>query len=72
MNEHWDGLHYTPQEFVGDDETVVVIGQLTGKAKKSGKSLDMTMYELWRMRNNKAIEGYSIVYDTAQMLEVLS
>jgi hypothetical protein len=30
------------------------------------------MYELWRMRNNKAIEGYSIVYDTAKMLEVLN
>ncbi len=69
---HWDGLRYTPQEFIGDGETVVVIGQLTGKAKKSGKNLDITMYELWRMRKNKAIEGYSIVYDTAKMLEVLN
>ena len=71
LNEHWDGLHYAPQEFIGDGETVVVIGQLTGTAKKSGKSLDIAMYELWRMRNNKAIVGYSIVYDTAKMLEVL-
>ena len=29
------------------------------------------MYELWRMRNNKAIVVYSIVYDKAKMLEVL-
>lgn len=71
LAEHWDDLHYTPQEFIGDGETVFVIGQLTGKAIKSGKILDITMYELWRMRNNKAIEGYSIVYDTAKMLEVL-
>ena len=34
LNEHWDGLHYAPQEFIGDGETVVVIGQLTGTAKK--------------------------------------
>jgi uncharacterized protein len=70
--EQWDGLHYAPQEFIGDGETVVVIGQLTGKSQKSGKNLDIAMYELWRMRNNKAIEGYSIVYDTAKMLEVLN
>lgn len=72
QSAQWDNLHYTPQEFIGDGETVVVIGQLTGKAKKSGKNLDIKMYELWRMRNNKAIEGYSIVYDTAKRLEVLN
>lgn len=71
MGELWDNLHYASQEFIGDGETVVVIGQLTGKPKKSRKDLDIAMYELWRMRNNKAIVVYSIVYDKAKMLEVL-
>ncbi len=34
LSEHWDNLHYAPQEFIGDGETVILIGQLTCTAKK--------------------------------------
>lgn len=68
---HWDDFKFSPKEFMDAGETVVAIVQFTGKAKKSGKSLDMTMYELWRMRNGKAVECHSIVWDTAKMLEIL-
>ena len=68
---HWDDFNFAPQEFMDAGETVVAVVQLTGKAKKTGSALDMTMYELWKMRGGKAVECRSIVWDTAKMLEVL-
>jgi ketosteroid isomerase-like protein len=50
---------------------VVAVVRLTGTARATGKWLDVTMYELWRIRGGKAVECRSIVWDTARMLEIL-
>jgi len=71
LSAHWDDFKFAPQEFMDAGETVVAIVQLTGNAKQTGSPLDMTMYELWRMRGGKAVECRSIVWDTAKMLEIL-
>lgn len=67
----WDDFKFTPKEYLDAGESVVAIVQLTDKAKTTGNSLDMTMYELWKMRGGKAVECRSIVWDTAKMLEIL-
>lgn len=71
LSAHWDDFKFTPQDFKDAEDTVVAVIQLTGKAKSTGKALDMTMYELWRMQNGKAVECRSIVWDTAKMLQIL-
>ena len=68
---HWDDFKFVPKEYLDAGETVVAVVQLTGKAKQTGSPLDMTMYELWRMREGLAVECHSIVWDTAKMLEIL-
>jgi uncharacterized protein len=68
---HWDDFKFLPQEFIDAGQTVVAIVQLTGKSKQTGGSLNMTMYELWRMDDGKAVECRSIVWDTAKMLRIL-
>ena len=67
----WDDFNFALQEFLDAGDAVIAVVRLPGTARATGKSLDMTMYELWRIRGGKAVECRSIVWDTARMLETL-
>ena len=36
MQERWEGLTWSPDEFVSEGETVVVLGHMEGRAKATG------------------------------------
>lgn len=68
----WDDFKFNPQQFIDGGDYVIAIIQLQGRAKSTGKSLDMRMLELWQMRDGRGVDCVSLVYDTAKMLELLS
>ena len=46
--------------------------QLRGKAKATGKTLNMLMVEIWQMQDGRGLDCRSMVWDTAAMLALLS
>lgn len=55
--EIWDHFHFAPERFIDDDETVVVVGRGSGRAKGSGVEIDQPFAMLWRLRGGKAVFG---------------
>jgi ketosteroid isomerase-like protein len=54
-DEWWDEFDAAPEEFVDAGEEVVVIGRYTGRAKGTGRRLDVPFVHLWTVRNGKAV-----------------
>ena len=67
----WDDFEFTLEEIWDAGELIIAVVRLRGKSKQSGQSLVMPMVELWRMKNGRAIECRSLVWDTARMLEII-
>ena len=67
----WDEFTFVPLSFLDAGEVVVASVQLKGKAKTTGKLLDMLMVELWQMRDGRGADCRSMVWDTAAMLALL-
>ena len=51
----WDEFSAVPDEFIGDDDQVVVIGRYRGRAKGTGKLLDVPFVHIWTLRNGLAV-----------------
>ena len=71
LNSVWDEFRFMPQKFLDAGEVVIAYVQLQGKAKTTGKPLDMLMVELWQMKDGKGMDCRSMVWDTAAMLHLL-
>lgn len=71
LNKVWADFSFSLEEVYDAGEIVVAVVRLRGKSKRSGESLDMPMVELWKMRDGKATECRSIVWDTAAMLKIV-
>ena len=46
----WEGFSATPQEFVVQGDTVVSLGEYSGKYKMTGRS-----FSVWNLRNGKVV-----------------
>lgn len=52
----WDGFTVTPEEFVGDGETVVALGHYSGTCKATGMRLsDVPFAHVWKLRNGRVV-----------------
>lgn len=51
----WDEFHADPDEFLEAGEHVVVLGRYTGRAKGTGKPLDVPFVHVWSFRDGKAV-----------------
>jgi ketosteroid isomerase-like protein len=51
----WEDFDATPTEMFGGDDHVVVIGRYTGRAKVSGRPLDIPFAHVWKFQNGKAV-----------------
>lgn len=70
MRDRWDGLALSPDEFVEQGETVVVLGHLEGRAKATGTDVKVPFVHVWRMREGKAYRGQALT-DTAVVADAL-
>ena len=70
MRDRWEGLVLSPDEFVEQGETVVVLGHLEGRAKATGTDVKVPFVHVWRMREGKAYRGQALT-DTAVVADAL-
>lgn len=52
--EWWDEFSAKPDEFVDAGEHVLVLGRYRGRAKGTGKRLDVPFVHIWSFRDGKA------------------
>lgn len=69
--EWWDEFTATPDEFLDAGDEIVVIGRYRGKAKQTGKTLDVPFVHVWRIEGDKAVRFRQFL-DTAGWVDALS
>jgi hypothetical protein len=70
-DEWWDEFSAVPDEFIGDADQVVVIGRYRGRAKGTGKLLDVPFVHIWTLRNGVAVRFRQFL-DTAGWVQALA
>ena len=54
LGTDWDGFGAVPSEYIDAGDTVVAMGQYSGKNKASGKSFVADFAHVWKVRDGKA------------------
>jgi uncharacterized protein len=67
----WEDVEATPSEILAGEDHVVVIGRYTGKAKASGKPLDIPFAHVWKFRDGKAVRFHQFT-DTRGWTDALA
>jgi ketosteroid isomerase-like protein len=70
-DEWWSEFHAVPHEFLDAGAEVVVLGRYTGRAKGTGKALDVPYVHVWSFRDGQAIRFRQFL-DTAGWVDALS
>ena len=66
----WDDLKVSPNEFVEEGDTVVVLGHLEGRGKETGKEVKLPFVHVWRFSDGKVTRMQNLT-DTALAAEAL-
>ena len=69
--EWWDEFTADPDEFLDAGSEIVVLGRYRGRAKRSGKLLDVPFVHIWTIRDDRAVRFRQFL-DTAGWVEALS
>jgi len=69
--EWWDEFRADPDEFLDAGSEIVVLGRYHGRAKGTGKQLDVPFVHIWTVREGKAVRFRQFL-DTAGWVEALS
>ena len=67
----WDEFSADPDEFLDAGDEVVVIGRYRGRAKGTGKPLDVPFVHIWTFQDGKATRFRQFL-DTAGWIDALS
>ena len=67
--QNFDEFRASPDEFIEDGDTVVVLGHTEGRAK-TGREIKVPFVHVWRMRDGKG-ERVQALTDTAVVLEAV-
>ena len=70
-SDWWDDFRADPDELLDAGDSVVVTGRYTGRAKGTGKRLDVPFAHIWGFRDGKAV-SFRQFLDTAGWNEALS
>jgi uncharacterized protein len=68
--QHWESFSVTPDEFIEDGDTAVVLGHQEAKAKESGNEVKFPFVHVYRFRDGK-VERIQLLFDTAVAAEAL-
>ena len=55
LGTEWEGFAAVPDELIDGGETVVALGQYSGKYKATGKSFRANFAHVWQLRDGKAV-----------------
>jgi uncharacterized protein len=53
--EWWEEFHAVPHDFVDGGAEVVVLGRYTGRAKETGRVLDVPYVHVWTFADGRAV-----------------
>ena len=70
LGEYWESFSITPDEFIDDGDTVVVLSHAEAKGKETGKEVKLPFVNVWRFRDGKASEVQALT-DTALAADAL-
>ncbi|WP_422928919.1 nuclear transport factor 2 family protein [Singulisphaera sp. PoT] len=65
LRDQWALISFIGDEFIVQDDRVVVLGQGVWRSRRTGKIADTPLAHFWKFRAGKAIEYYEF-YDTAR------
>ena len=68
--EDVDGFAVTPEDYVTEGDTTVVLGRYSGTGKATGRSFDFRFAHVWEMRDGK-LARFVQHADTAKFLEAV-
>jgi ketosteroid isomerase-like protein len=66
----WDQVDVSPDEFIEDGDTVVVLGHIDAKARETGRDVKLPFVHVFRFSDGKASEVQALT-DTALAAEAL-
>jgi len=64
MADSWEMVHFTPEEFIGDGQRVVVLSRAAFRHLKTGKVADSLKADVFLFRDGAIVE-YRDFFDTA-------
>ena len=67
LSKQWESVYYRVDEFIAQNDRIVVIGSCSWKNKKTGKVIETPKVDIVRMKNGKIVDFWEI-YDTAKSL----
>lgn len=67
LDERWETIHYTAEEFVAQGDRVVMIGSCSWRCRSNGAVVDTPKADSLRMKEGEIIELYEFS-DSAQAL----
>ncbi len=67
----WEMLEYVTENFVAQDDRVVMLGRCSYRFKRTGKVVSTPKVDSWRFADGKAVEFYEY-YDTARLQQATS
>ena len=67
----WEMVHFTPGEFVAQDDRVFMRGSMAWRNKHTGRTVETPKVDYWRFKDGKVVEFYEY-YDTARVLAAAS
>jgi len=68
--ETWESFSVTPDEFIEQGDTVVVLGHNEGTAKSTGKDVKVPFVHVWRFDGDQ-VKRVQVLTDTAVVAEAL-
>jgi uncharacterized protein len=69
---YWSAFSYDIESIVYGDEYVIAYGHFRATSSASGKTIDMPLAEVWRIRNGKVLLCSPIYSDTKAAVDALS
>ena len=60
----WEMIHFTVDEFIAQNDSVVMRGRVAWRNKRTGKVCNSPKVDYWRFRDGKAVEFFEY-FDTA-------
>lgn len=67
LTTQWEMIHFTVDEFIAENDRVVMLGSTAWTNKSTGKTVETPKADVLRMKNGKIVE-FAEFYDTAGMI----
>ena len=63
----WDDSNHTIDHIIADGDHVVILGNMAGRGKATGRSFSVPLAAVWQLKDGKVIEIRPFYFDTKVM-----